>query len=278
MDKLTKANLLKKFDYDGAFRFTDMLRDQISGKNDSWAIRWHASAYLSNKLTLYPSKSLVLNIGTDNSGTNCGKSEDFNATLSSTAVTVGNPIIQESNIAREALKNFFLSRKTSLFNSFMSKLKSNVNNIAIRLVKTWLPPCLLTFIKKIYLKKNSRIVFEGPFPSWMEASKSCTGYNIEIILQKVLSASLKVKSGDAVYERDSVLFNKIEYSWPITAGLMQAAAINRGFLSVIDFGGALGSSFYQNREFLVGLKSVRWSIVEQTHFVEAGKRNCKKIV
>ena len=70
------------------------------------------------------------------------------------------------------------------------------------------------------------------------------------ILDKVLAATLKVKQGQAVFERDSVLFDEIEYSWPLLAGLMWAAASNGGKLNVLDFGGALGSSYYQNRKFL----------------------------
>ena len=46
---------------------------KIKGKNNSWAIRWHASAFLNNKLTLYPKNSLVKNIGIDGSGINCQK-------------------------------------------------------------------------------------------------------------------------------------------------------------------------------------------------------------
>jgi hypothetical protein len=46
-----------------------MLAGQIAGLNDSWAIRWHAAAFLKEKLTLYPGRSLLRNIGNDQSGT-----------------------------------------------------------------------------------------------------------------------------------------------------------------------------------------------------------------
>ncbi len=46
-----------------------MLEDQVSGKNDSWAIRWHASLFLRNKYCLHPVKMLVKNIGFDGTGT-----------------------------------------------------------------------------------------------------------------------------------------------------------------------------------------------------------------
>jgi hypothetical protein len=66
---LERAGLTEAFDFDGAFPYTQMLRDQVAGQVDSWAIRWYASAYLADLLTLYPGRSLVENIGLDGSGT-----------------------------------------------------------------------------------------------------------------------------------------------------------------------------------------------------------------
>lgn len=48
-----------------------MLRYQMKGKIDSWAIRWCFAQFLQNKLTVYPVHSLVNNIGTDGTGTHC---------------------------------------------------------------------------------------------------------------------------------------------------------------------------------------------------------------
>ena len=84
-------------------------------------------------------------------------------------------------------------------------------------------------------------------------------------------AQLKVISGEAAYERDSVLFDKVQHSFPVLAGLLHAAVANGGNLSVLDFGGSLGSSYYQCRGFLSELKSLKWSIVEQPKFVECGR-------
>lgn len=89
----------------------------------------------------------------------------------------------------------------------------------------------------------------------------------------MLEASYKVKIGEAFYERDSVVFDQIEYSWPVTSGLMFVAAQNRGQLNVLDFGGSLGSNFFQNRKFLKTLTHVCWNIVEQPHFVNSGRKH-----
>ena len=76
--------------------------------------------------------------------------------------------------------------------------------------------------------RSDRIVFEGNYASWEDATAKCDGYDAEHILTRVLESTLKVKSGDAIFERDSVLFDEIEYSWPLLAGLMWAAARNGG--------------------------------------------------
>lgn len=130
-----------------------------------------------------------------------------------------------------------------------------------------LPPILLRALRR----RGSRgIHFSGDYDSWEAARSASSGYDAPSILEKVIDASLKVQRGEAVYERDSVLLDRIEYSWPVLAGLMWAAARNNGQLTVLDFGGSLGSTYRQNAKFLAGL-SVRWNIVEQPHFVAAGR-------
>lgn len=73
LEGLRARGLDRRFDLEGAMDYTKMLRDQISGRNDSWAIRWHASAFLAGMLTLYPGTSLVRNMGFDGSGTHAGR-------------------------------------------------------------------------------------------------------------------------------------------------------------------------------------------------------------
>ena len=111
----------------------------------------------------------------------------------------------------------------------------------------------------------------GDYRRWDEAMAVSTGYASEIILEKTKTALLKVKNGEAVYERDSVLFDEIEYAWPLLAGLMWVAAKSGGKLNVLDFGGSLGSTYFQNRAFLRHLPDVQWNIVEQPQQVKTGK-------
>ena len=113
----------------------------------------------------------------------------------------------------------------------------------------------------------------GDYSDWNEASASCSGYNADAILQKVEESSLLVKSGEAAYERDSFVFDEVQYSYPLLAALMWVAALNNGKINILDFGGSLGSTYYQNRKFLDSLTEVNWSVVEQQSFVKSGKKH-----
>jgi putative methyltransferase (TIGR04325 family) len=115
--------------------------------------------------------------------------------------------------------------------------------------------------------------FTGDYATWEEAKKNCTGYDAPNILEKVKSSLLKVRNGDAVYERDSVLFDHIEYSMPLLVFLLYSASASGNKLNILDFGGSLGSSYFQNRNFLNQLTDLKWSIVEQAHFVDCGKQS-----
>ncbi|MGH9176061.1 MAG: methyltransferase, TIGR04325 family, partial [Vicinamibacterales bacterium] len=116
------------------------------------------------------------------------------------------------------------------------------------------------------------IRFDGNYRTWAEAQRASTGYDAQGILERTLAAVLKVKKGEAAYERDSVVFPEIEYSFPLLAALLLAAATEKR-LSVLDFGGSLGSSYFQNRHLLRGVADLKWGIVEQAEVVACGRRH-----
>lgn len=72
LQELEARKLTRQFDFNGKYGFTRMLRRQIAGKNNSWAIRWNATLFLQDKLSLNVGRSLIQNDGFDGSGTNCG--------------------------------------------------------------------------------------------------------------------------------------------------------------------------------------------------------------
>ena len=104
--KLESRQLTRQFDLDGAYGFTQMLRDQIRGANNSWAVRWHASAFLAGKLTLYPGRSLVYNTGNDLSGSHGINTNIYDVELAKEPIRIGNIPVEESVHARKAFIAF----------------------------------------------------------------------------------------------------------------------------------------------------------------------------
>ena len=102
LDRLRDSGQLTDFNHGGrAPMFGQMLEDQINGRNDSWAIRWHASTWLADQLTLYPGRSLVQNIGFDSSGTHTGKSPVYDVSLAAGPIVV-KPVAVEADAAMTA--------------------------------------------------------------------------------------------------------------------------------------------------------------------------------
>ncbi len=131
-----------------------------------------------------------------------------------------------------------------------------------------IPPVLYLGIKKLLFKKSS---WYKNFDTWDAAKRHSSGYDSKKILEKVRISTMQVVNREAVFERDSCLFDDIQYSWPLLSGLLYAHS-TLGKLNVLDFGGSLGSSYRQNMKFFQKLPQVTWSIVEQNNFYEIGKK------
>ncbi|MFA5930738.1 MAG: glycosyltransferase family 2 protein [archaeon] len=113
LSQIEKKSLSLEFDYNNSYPFTQMLRDQIDGKNNSWAIRWVASNFLKNKLILYPGRSLVRNIGNDSSGVhNKQKTTWLDSKLIEKPLILNKIEITESPKIRKKFETFFKFRKS----------------------------------------------------------------------------------------------------------------------------------------------------------------------
>ena len=65
LEQIRAQKLQRVFNADGQYDYEYMLKDAAAGRVSSWAVRWHASAFLQNCYSLYPARSLVLNKGFD---------------------------------------------------------------------------------------------------------------------------------------------------------------------------------------------------------------------
>lgn len=136
------------------------------------------------------------------------------------------------------------------------------------LCKGLMPPVIYESLKRLFKKRAIR----GSFANWTEALNNSIGYNSNEILERVLKATL-VAIQNGGYERDGVHFNSEEYSWPVACGVLMGALGRAEGTQVLDFGGALGGLYLQHRKILNRIPNLRWSVVEQPHFIEAAKKN-----
>lgn len=123
LQELEARNLTYTFDFNGKYGFTRMLRRQIEGKNNSWAIRWNASLFLKDILSLNVGRSLVQNEGFDGSGTNCGGGGLYASNLHLQELPVI-PIapIEENQAARQAFVRYY-ARTNSFWAKAIRRIK-----------------------------------------------------------------------------------------------------------------------------------------------------------
>lgn len=145
-------------------------------------------------------------------------------------------------------------------------------NVAKKIIKNITPPLLLNL-----LKSRNQFGWFGNYQNWEEAKSNCSGYDSSLILEKCQTAALKVKNGEAVFERDSILFYKSDYThaWIILIGILHCALNESKNINILDFGGSLGSSYHQNKYILNTIDdlSLKWNIVEQKSFIKCGRDN-----
>lgn len=115
LDELKRRKLKRAFNLNNSYDYIQMLAHQIQAKNDSWAIRWHASVFLNDGLTLFPNPSLIQNIGMDGSGVHGDVSDSFNAPFSDQPVLISDGPIVELSDGVKALSRFWKRRHATLW-------------------------------------------------------------------------------------------------------------------------------------------------------------------
>ncbi len=122
------------------------------------------------------------------------------------------------------------------------------------------------------IERHFRVRWGGNFSTWTDARAASRGYDAADILERVVGATRRVREGEAAYERDGVAFGRPTPDRLVVETLTRAARCKGGPVSVLDFGGSLGSVYWQNRRAWDADVVRRWCVVEQPHFVAAGKR------
>ncbi|MGC4235019.1 MAG: methyltransferase, TIGR04325 family [Niabella sp.] len=135
------------------------------------------------------------------------------------------------------------------------------------ILKQFAPP-----IAKALKYYSFKYGWKGDYPSYEIAKAQTRGYDENHILNRIVETTRLVKNGEAAYERDGIIYDEVQVNINLLSALLLVASRNDNKLTVIDFGGSLGTSYYQNIAYLSHLETLNWCIVEQSHFVDIGKK------
>ncbi|MDO7744736.1 MAG: glycosyltransferase family 2 protein [Pedobacter sp.] len=135
LNQFTNEKLKTEFNFNNTYDYIGALKRQADGETKEWDIRWYATAFLADKLTLYPGSSLVKNIGHDASGSHCGVSNLYDVILSGTAIDIKTAIVPDKE-AYLAFANFF----------------SNASNPAVK-KKNW--------VSRIFKRVKAQFAFDN---------------------------------------------------------------------------------------------------------------------
>lgn len=137
LSKFESRQQIHLFDIDSSEFFYDMLKMQAKGRINSWAIRFHASSFLANKLILYPGRSLTFQTGMDGSGIHCGNSDTYSdVILSQSPIDLSGDIpVEMSEIVYNLYKKFY---RKAYGNDFKTWFRRRIRGVLKRLKKVLL--------------------------------------------------------------------------------------------------------------------------------------------
>lgn len=124
LDEITERNLQEEFEMNNSYPYIQMLRQQIEGRVNSWAIRWYASTFLKNKLCLFPTKTLLAHIGDTPDATHCKQNGAlFEADIDKEASDFPKIEIKENKLMKKRWSEFLKNARSSQYNKKQSVLK-----------------------------------------------------------------------------------------------------------------------------------------------------------
>jgi len=235
---------------------------EVEERQNIWAVRWLYHHLQHGGLCVRPPWSMVEHIGFDASATNAQMATAWVNPPLRPAPSATGPwpdVVEHADCRR-----LWRKANPSGWQARLPQLKA----IARALVRRLVPAGWRRRLRRI----GRPPAYRGDFAGWPAARAASRGYDDAVILEKTVQAARAVRDGLATWERDTVLFQAPEANVRLLEALRAAAAAEGGELRVLDFGGALGSTWWQHRFWLEDLRAVRWSVVEQPGLVAAGQR------
>lgn len=236
---------------------------RVEARKNIWAVRWLYHHFQHGGLCVRPPWSMVEHIGFDASATNAAGAIEW----ANPARHVAPPVPTVWPEPREAarVRAFWQAANPPQ----PPRIARGARRLAKVAAKALLPDALLATLRAGFGWRW----FEGNYATWAAAAAASSGYDDGAIVERVMRATQAVRDGRGAFERDGVIFARPVPEPGLVNALRRAAADCGGRLSVLDFGGALGTTYWRHRGEFSGMHGWRWDVVEQTGFVAAGRTN-----
>lgn len=126
----SNIKLRYKFNFNNAYDYYGMLKQQMNNGINSWAIRWYWSVFNKSGLTLHPRKTIVQNIGLDGTGIHCGETEIKGNVLSEYKASLNFPseIYEKPEIRAEVIR-IMKEDNRNILRKVASKIKRTIKFI-----------------------------------------------------------------------------------------------------------------------------------------------------
>jgi putative methyltransferase (TIGR04325 family) len=131
---------------------------------------------------------------------------------------------------------------------------------------------LFHYAKRAYKSiRPDAVSWSGDYKTWEDAATECAGYSENSIIDRTFNATHDVIIGRGAFSRDGVVFMDPEYNWQLIAVVQRLSLTLSRRIRVLDFGGAFGDIYLQNRKFLESLVEY-WQVVEQEAMLRKAKQ------
>ncbi|WP_405250665.1 DapH/DapD/GlmU-related protein [Dokdonia sp. Asnod3-C12] len=126
--------LFCKLDGFGGDYLSKQLAANITGDLKTWFVKWHASVILKGGFTLFPRKSLVDNIGFDNSGVHNGSNSEFaHRELAKGIAVERHPKIENAE-ARDVITSFYNDLKKKATKGIRKRIVFKMKGLVYKIV------------------------------------------------------------------------------------------------------------------------------------------------
>jgi acetyltransferase-like isoleucine patch superfamily enzyme len=159
--KLRDKKLFSRLNMDDTYSFQTQLEENIKGKIKTWAVKWHAVMVLNNFLALTPKTTLVVNIGNDGTGDNCGIDDNYKNQDYQDYINLDNHLkIEESFEGRNIIKKYYYQlnkinhKKLHVWQNLKSKISAVIS--------------LYRFMKELYIRRDAYQCINRSFDEILE--------------------------------------------------------------------------------------------------------------